>query len=63
MAGLASARKQGRVGGRPRSLSDEDIIKAKAMLRDPEISAKSIAEVFGVSVSTLHKYIPKAKSE
>lgn len=63
LAGLEAARKQGRVGGRPRSLSDEDILKAKAMLRDPDISAKEVATTMGVSVSTLYKYIPKAKNE
>lgn len=62
LAGLASARKRGRVGGRPRALSDEDITKAKAMLRDPGITAKSVAEVFGISVSTLYNYLPKAKN-
>ncbi|MEO1286389.1 MAG: recombinase family protein [Chloroflexota bacterium] len=62
LAGLEAARKQGRVGGRPRALLEDDIIKAKAMLRDPEISAKEVAETLGVSISTLYKYVPKAKS-
>ncbi|MEM9954973.1 MAG: recombinase family protein [Chloroflexota bacterium] len=61
-AGLASARERGRVGGRPRKLSDEDIAKAKAMLRDPDISAKQVAQTLGVSVSTLYNHLPKAKS-
>lgn len=62
LAGLAAARERGRVGGRPRALSDEDVTKAKAMLRDPELTAKQVAETLGVSVSTLYKYVPKAKS-
>ncbi len=62
LAGLAAARERGRVGGRPRALSEEDVTKAKAMLRDPELTAKQVAETLGVSVSTLYKYVPKAKS-
>ncbi len=58
LAGLEAARKQGRVGGRPPALSDEDMTKAKAMLRDPDITTKQVAETLGVSVSTLYKYIP-----
>ena len=55
-------RQESRVGGRPRALSDEDIIKAKAMLRNPEISAKKVADTLGVSVSTLYAYIPGGRN-
>jgi len=61
-AGLASARARGRVGGRPRALSDEDIAKAKAMLRDPEITTKQVADTLGVSVSNLYSYLPGGRS-
>ena len=58
LAGLASARERGRVGGRPPALSKEDIVKARAMLRDTEITIKQVADTLRVSVSTLYKYVP-----
>ena len=62
MAGLSIARAQGRVGGRPPAMSVSDVIAAKALLADPDISVKEVAARMGVSVSTLYKYIPKASS-
>lgn len=61
-AGLASARARGRLGGRPRSMTPEDIAIAKTLLSNPEISVKEIARRQGVSVSTLYKHIPAARS-
>jgi DNA invertase Pin-like site-specific DNA recombinase len=58
VAGLASARARGRVGGRPRALSEADVAKAKAMLRDPKITAQDVAHTLGVSLSTLYTYVP-----
>lgn len=62
IAGLASARARGRVGGRPRALSEADIAKAKAMLRDPGITAQQVADTLGVSLSTLYSYLPGGRS-
>lgn len=61
-AGLAAARARGRVGGRPRSLSDSDLIEARALLADQEITVKQVAQRMGVSVSTLYKHLPAARS-
>lgn len=61
-AGLEAARSRGRVGGRPRSVSDEDIAAAKAMLKDPEITVKKVAERIGCSEATLYRYLPAARS-
>ncbi len=61
-AGLASARARGRLGGRPRAMSPEDIAAAKTLLANSEISVKEIARRQGVSVSTLYKHIPAARS-
>lgn len=62
LAGLASARARGRMGGRPRGLSDEDIAAAKAMLRDPAITVVQVAERLGVVPSTLYRYLPGGRS-
>jgi len=62
VAGLASARARGRLGGRPRAMTPEDVAIAKTLLANPEIPVKEIARRQGVSVSTLYKHIPAARS-
>ena len=62
IAGLRSARAQGRVGGRPPAMSEDDILAAKAMLTDPLITVKQVAQRLGVSVSTLYKHVPAIRS-
>ncbi len=61
-AGLEAARSRGRIGGRPRSVSDEDIAAAKAMLKDPEISVRQVAKRIGCSEATLYRYLPAARA-
>ncbi len=53
-AGLAAARKRGRVGGRPRAITDEKmelIVDALAQGR----SKAEVARAFGVNRATLHR--------
>lgn len=57
-AGLASARARGKRGGRPPALSSDDMLAAKALLRDPAISVEEVAKRLGVSPSTLYRYFP-----
>ncbi|MGB9165939.1 MAG: recombinase family protein, partial [Rhodomicrobium sp.] len=61
-AGLVAARARGRVGGRPRSLSEEDIHIAKALLRDGKLTIAEIAERLDVAPSTLYKHLPRPRS-
>jgi DNA invertase Pin-like site-specific DNA recombinase len=61
-AGLAAARSRGKVGGRPPAMNAEDIEVATALLADPSITSRKVAERLGVSVSTLYKHIPAARS-
>lgn len=61
-AGLKAARDRGRVGGRPRSLSDEDLAAAKALLRDPAITVAQVAKRLGVTPSTLYNHLPGGRS-
>jgi DNA invertase Pin-like site-specific DNA recombinase len=60
-AGLKSALARGRKGGRPKALDTAALAKARAMLRDPEISVAAVAEVLGVSRSTLYLHLPEAR--
>lgn len=59
LAGLAAARARGRKGGRKPALSDSDVKKAAAMLLDPLITKKEVAEHFGVSRLTLNKSLQR----
>ncbi|MEM8878024.1 MAG: recombinase family protein [Pseudomonadota bacterium] len=61
-AGLNAARAWGKVGGRTPALSDEDLAVARSLLADPDITTREVAKHLGVSVSTLYKHIPSARS-
>lgn len=61
-AGLDAARARGRIGGRPRALSDKDLAVAHALLADGSITIRDVAKRLGVSVSTLYKHIPAARA-
>ena len=54
IAGLQAARARGRKGGRKLAMSDADVKKAAAMLLDPSITKKEVAEHFSVSRTTLN---------
>ncbi|MDG1458697.1 MAG: helix-turn-helix domain-containing protein [Pseudoprimorskyibacter sp.] len=55
--GLAAARSRGRVGGRPRKMTDHQINGAKAMFK-VGTPAIDIAAAFGISVPTLYRTLP-----
>lgn len=59
-AGLKSARARGRVGGRPKGLSDEAKRKAKmaeTLYKSQDHSIKEICNNLSISTSTLYKYL------
>lgn len=58
LAGLANARRLGRKGGRPRSMSAEDIAAARVLLTSPDITVEAVAERMNVSPATLYRYFP-----
>ncbi len=62
MAGLASARARGRLGGRPRSLSEADLAAARALLSDPNITVDAAAKRLGVAPSTIYRHLPGGRS-
>ncbi|MBB3932599.1 DNA invertase Pin-like site-specific DNA recombinase [Kaistia hirudinis] len=63
MAGLKAAKEAGKVGGRPRALSEADLAAARALLADPAITVKEVADRLGVSQPTLYRYLPAAKDQ
>lgn len=56
LVGLAAARRRGRVGGRPRALSDIAVAQARTMKAGGATTAE-IAQVLGVGRSTIHRYL------
>ena len=61
-AGLAAARSRGKIGGRPRKVTENDIRAAKAMLADGDITVSEVAKRLNIAPSTLYKYLPAARS-
>ncbi|WP_438271100.1 recombinase family protein [Shimia thalassica] len=61
-AGLKAARALGKFGGRPPSLSDQDVAAARAMLSDPELTVSEVASRLGVAASTLYRHLPGGRS-
>jgi DNA invertase Pin-like site-specific DNA recombinase len=57
-AGLHEARAHGRKGGRPRTLSSQDLATAKALLSDPNVSIEDVAKRLNVGLSTLYRHLP-----
>jgi DNA invertase Pin-like site-specific DNA recombinase len=54
-AGLAAARARGTKLGRPRALTPEQIEMARTMMANPKLSARQVAEQFGVHRATLYR--------
>lgn len=60
-AGLAAARKRGRVGGRKRVMTDSKL-KAAKCLRDKGIPHKDIATDLDISLPTLYRWLPASQT-
>ncbi|NUR59381.1 MAG: recombinase family protein [Catenulispora sp.] len=57
--GVAAAKARGQRLGRPKAMTEEQVSHAVALLSQPKASAKAIAELLGVSRSTLYAYVPE----
>ena len=60
-AGLASARIRGRLGGRPKLMTDKQIRLAKSMLGDPNVTVKEVCQTMNISKTTLYRYLRNSK--
>ncbi len=56
-AGLSSARARGRLGGRPKAMTERQVSMAKAMLADPKTQVQEVCKTLNVSKSTLYRYL------
>jgi len=61
-AGLAAARKRGRVGGRPKSIDVADLKKARVMLASGDYTKVEVAAELGVSRHTLWRELARQVS-
>jgi len=61
-AGLDSARKRGRVGGRPRRMTESKLESAKKLLASGT-PPKEIAKDLGISVPTLYRHLPASQRD
>ena len=61
-AGLAAAKAMGRVGGRPKALSPDQITVGRALLADPKIPVTKVAETLGIGMATLYRTFPGGRS-
>lgn len=57
MAGLKAARARGRIGGRPKALSQEKINLAKTLANDNAHSVSQVCDILGISKATLYRYL------
>jgi len=62
LAGLKAAKDMGKIGGRPISLNPDDLIAAKALLKNKKITVKEVAKRLKVDPSTLYRYLPGGRS-
>lgn len=56
--GLEATRARGQRLGRPPALTPEQVRYARDLLTRPENSVSSIAQLLGISRSTVYKYVP-----
>ncbi len=59
-AGLAAARQQGRIGGRPVVFTEENRQQATRLLNKGH-TRKQLSIIYNVSLSTIYKYLPVGK--
>jgi DNA invertase Pin-like site-specific DNA recombinase len=57
LAGLAAAREEGRVGGRPRKMTPENVAYARRLLENGA-TRQQVADVLCVSLSSVYRHVP-----
>lgn len=56
-AGLAAARARGRLGGRRKKLTDDQVKMAAAMMKNKTVPVNQICETFKIGRTTLYTYV------
>lgn len=55
--GLAFARARGRLGGRPRRITPDQVNLMAQLMKNPDASVQQICEQFDISRTTLYRYV------
>nr|WP_275107404.1 recombinase family protein [Sulfobacillus harzensis] len=63
MAGLAAARQRGRVGGRPRALSPDQLAMARHLLERPDLTGRQVADALHISRATLYRSLRRLSDD
>ncbi|HEU5230359.1 MAG TPA: recombinase family protein [Ktedonobacteraceae bacterium] len=63
LAGLAAARARGRVGGRPRRISEGKVALARQLYQASKHSVSEICSMLEISRSTLFRYVREGKNK
>ncbi|MCP5426753.1 MAG: recombinase family protein [Chromatiaceae bacterium] len=61
-AGLDAARRRGKKPGRKRKLKNQDLVAAKALLKEGSATVAEVADRLGVSTATLYRVLPGGRS-
>jgi DNA invertase Pin-like site-specific DNA recombinase len=62
LAGLASARARGRLGGRPQALNEKKRVLARSMYRNKDIPVREICATLGIGKTTFYRYIKSSRN-
>jgi DNA invertase Pin-like site-specific DNA recombinase len=62
-AGLDSAKKRGRSGGRPRALTPKEVQMLRSMAEDPELTVADICQKLGIGRTTYFRYAKTGEEE
>ncbi|WP_421805473.1 helix-turn-helix domain-containing protein [Jejubacter calystegiae] len=57
MAGLSAAREEGRSGGRPKKMTPENVAYARRLLENGA-TRQQVADVIGVSLTSIYRHVP-----
>jgi len=60
-AGLDAAHKKGRMGGRPKALTNEKIKKLKSLIKSTEFSVTEICKMVEISRSVYYRAVAELK--
>jgi DNA invertase Pin-like site-specific DNA recombinase len=60
LAGLASARSRGKVGGRPKALTPKEVQILRNMASDKSLTIADICKTLGIGRTTFYRYVKEA---
>ena len=59
MAGLQASRARGKLGGRPKKITPDQLVMARTLMTNPDLTMEQIARQLGVGKSTLYRELAR----